>query len=140
MDKPTSTYERPLDTSLEMAVLAHLLQAERSKAADLFDTVAALLQASVPAQTTVTVGGWPWSKKRPVTAITVDFSDEVFELSLGKSGAVSIKQRKIVRGITLKSTDISMEKCLTAIVAKLAALEKDSEATRAAMEKLVFGR
>ncbi len=129
----------PQDLALEMAVLARLLKAEQRHSGQLFDMLAPLLQSCVPEQTTVTLGGWPWHKNRPVTGMVIVFDDVTLEMVVKKNGAVAVTHRKIVRGITLKSTVITMQEALREIVAKLAVLESQSAQTRDAMRKIVMG-
>lgn len=128
------------DASMEMAVLKHLLAAEQRNNAELFGTLAALLQAAVPDRTILAWGGWFWQKDRPVEAITIAFDDITFDLKINKKGAVTTTEHKIVRGIRLRSDTVTMAQCLKGIVARLTAMEAQSAATQAAIETFVRGR
>jgi len=131
---------RALDDSLQISVLGHLLRGERNQSESTLETLASLLQAAVPDRVQVTVGGWPWSRKRPVESLSIQFDDSAYHIASSKQSAPIITKQKISRGITLKSTQIAMEDCITEIVAKLGEIEQRSDATRRALQKFVQGR
>jgi len=129
-----------LDPALQMDVLAQMLKASQQEAGDLVELLAALLQSSLPDRTKVTRGGWFMSKERPVEELTIQFEDAGYQISKNKHGTVTVRQQKIVRGIALKSTDISMEQCINDLMTELTQLAEKHAETRAALNKFVMGR
>ncbi|MBS1994190.1 MAG: hypothetical protein JSS86_02390 [Cyanobacteria bacterium SZAS LIN-2] len=129
-----------VDDSLQIAVLGHLLRNERGQTAATLDTLASLLQAAIPERVEVTLGGYFWNKVRPVDRLVVSLDDGNFDIRRSKLGAPTATHRKVVRGITLKSSEVSMEECITMIVARLTEIEKKSAATRIALNNFVRGK
>lgn len=125
---------------MEMAVLKYLLEADQRNSAELFSTLATLIQAAVPDRAVVEYYGFFWQKNRPVKSITVSFADMTYELTISKSGAVTTSEQKFVRNVRLRTDTITMEHCLKGIVSRLAAMEQASAATKAAIEAFVRGR
>jgi hypothetical protein len=137
---PSLTPASGTDNSLQIAVLGHLLKAERNQTASAVETLASLLQAAIPDRVEVTLGGMFWSKNRPVESLTITFDNAVYHIAKSKHGSPVVKRRQVSAGIVLKNVEISMEVCITEVVAKLGELEKQSAATRIALTKFVTGR
>jgi hypothetical protein len=129
-----------LDNSLQLAVLGQLLKKERDQTATTIESLASLLQAAVPDRVEVIRGGFFWNTVRPVETLKVSLDDASYHIAKSKHGAPTATKSQISRGITLKSTTISMEVCITEIVAKLTEFEKSSAATRIALNNFVAGR
>jgi len=128
------------DDSLQIAVLGHLLRNERGQTAATLDALAALLQAAIPERIKITRGGYIWNKVRPVDQLNINFDDSAIEIKRSKSGAPTAVVSKIVGGITLKSSKVSMEECIRAVVDRLTKMEAESAATRIALRKFAEGR
>jgi len=88
----------------------------------------------------ITRGGYIWNKVRPVDQLNINFDDSAIEIKRSKSGAPTAVVSKIVGGITLKSSKVSMEECIRAVVDRLTKMEAESAATRIALRKFAEGR
>ena len=139
-DKSLSTVPSNDDDSMKIAVLGHLLKLEREQTASTIEAMATLLEAAVPDRVEVTRGGWPWSKVKPVERLTIALDDINYEITKSKHGAPAVTQRKVVGGIVIKTTKVTMVACITDIVERLTALENESAATRIALKKFATGR
>lgn len=127
------------DESLQMDVLAQMLKSDQRESADLVELLATLLQSSLPDKTKVTRGGWFMAKSHPVEELTIQFTDVGYMITKNKHGAVSVRQQKIVRNITLKSSDVTMEQCINDIVHQLTELSDKNAEMRTALSKFMTG-
>lgn len=134
------TPEDDLDVSMQMGVIANLLKADQKEAAELVELLANLLLSSLPDRTTVKRGGWLLSKEHPVEELKITFDDVGYQITKNSHGTVAARQQKIVRGVALKTTDVSMEVCVNSIVAEVAELAKKNASMREALSKFVSGR
>jgi hypothetical protein len=132
-------FDDDLDQALQVDVLANMLKSDRQASADLVEVLASMLEGSLPDKAKIVRGGWFMSKNRPVEELSIQFDETGYQITKNKHGAVSVKQQKIVRGVALKSSEVSMEQCMTDIVAQLTALAKKDSATRAALNKFMRG-
>lgn len=128
------------DKALEVAILASMVKADKEQAADQLEMLATMLENALPERTTLKRAGWFMSKARPVAELSVQFDEAGFLIVHSKHGSISAKEQKIVRGISLKSTDISMEVCIERIASELGKLAEKNSATRESLRKFVEGR
>ncbi len=128
-----------LDQALQVDVLARMLQAGQREASELVELLAKMLESALPDRAKVTRAGWFMSKTRPVETLTVQFEEVGYVINKSKHGSVSVKQQKIVRGVALKSSDVTMEQCITDIVAELQALSQKNSAARQSLNKFLSG-
>jgi DNA replicative helicase MCM subunit Mcm2 (Cdc46/Mcm family) len=127
-----------LDPALEADVLAAALQMDNRESGDLLEFLAQKLEQSLPQATTVLRSGNFLSKARPVKEITVRFENYHYQLSRGHS-LPSAKVMKLVRGVVLKTSEVSVEDWTAGIAQELAALAQRSAQTRAALSQFVLG-
>ncbi len=79
------------------------------------------------------------SKERLVKEITVRFNDYHYQIVRDRHGSLTAKVMKLVRGIVLKTTEISVEQWTEEVAQQLAQMAKQSAQTRAALNKFVLG-
>ncbi len=127
------------DQALKLDVLAASLRADKVQSTDMLETLAKMLQAAVPESTTISRGGWFMSKERPIEELTVKFDDYQYQINRAKHGSFSGRSMKLVRGVVLKTTDISIDKCIESILAELEKLAENNAQTRRALNKFVLG-
>lgn len=127
------------DAALEFETLAAAMQLEQKQSKDLVESLATMLELSLPDNVTVTRGGWILSKQKPVQEMTVRFEEFHYQIIRDKSGSFSAKALKVVRGIALKSTDIELDQCFADILKGVSNLANKSARTRAALSKFVAG-
>lgn len=126
-----------MDEALEVDILAASLRMEGAQSADMMEHLAKKLQLALPEHVTVTRGGWILSSSRPVKDILVRFEDSHYQLTKDKYGPVSAKHMKIVRGVALKTTDITFDQWIDGLAKEMAELAGRNTQAREAMAKLV---
>ena len=127
------------DQALKFDVLVASLRADKIQSTDMLESLAKMLQAAVPESTTISRGGWFMSKERPIEELSVKFDDYQYQISRGKHGSVTGRSLKLVRGVVLKTTDISVDKCIESILAELEKLAENNAEARRALNKIVLG-
>lgn len=132
---PDDDFER----ALKLDVLAASLRADKAEATQLLETLSKILLAAVPEQANIVRGGWMLSKDRPITELTVTFEDHEYQIVRGKHGSFSGRSRKSVRGVVLKTSDITLDECIKCILSELESLAVNNAQARAALNKLVLG-
>lgn len=129
-----------LDQPLMFETIAASLELDRKEARSLIESLATMLQGALPEQVIVTRGGWILSKDRPVETMLVRFEDIHYQISKEKAVATySAKALKIVRGVTLKTTDIELSECVEKIVAELTRLAEKNSRMRDSLRKFITG-
>ena len=106
------------DESLKIDILASALQMDRSESKELVEILATRLQTLLPDSTTVERGGWILSGNRPVKKLVVRFDDLHLSLEKDKS-RVTATSMKIVRGVVLKTSEISLDDWIKSLAAEL---------------------
>jgi hypothetical protein len=131
--------DEDLDPTLQVDVLAAALRLDQQEAGDLLEFLAKKLEQSLPQATTVTRGGGLFAKEHPVKEIVVRFDDYHYQINREKHGFPKAKVLKVVRGVVLKTTDISVDQWTEEIAQQLAQLAQRSAQTRQALNKFVLG-
>lgn len=122
---------------MQFEVLAAKLRADHGASGDLLELVAKMLETSYAGGTKVQRGGWFLSGKRPVTDLYVRFDDWQFQISKEKHGSINARSMKLVRGVSLKTNEISMEQCIDEILKELVKFSEKNASTRNALDKFV---
>lgn len=131
--------EDELDQALQVDVLAASLRMNQSEMKDRLEYLAAMLEQSLPANTTVRRGGWFLSAVKPVEELTVRFDDYHYRILRQRHGSLTAQQMKLVRGVVLKTTDIPIDQCMDEIVRELANLSENNSQARVALNRFVTG-
>jgi hypothetical protein len=127
------------DQALQLDVLAASLRSDSAQAKDMLEQLARMLQAAVPEAVTIERGGWFMSKDRPIQELNVTFDDFQFQIVRQKHGSMTASSKKLVRGVVLKTNEISVEKCIEEILAGLKEMSEKNAQTRRALNKFVLG-
>ncbi len=128
-----------LDSALQVDVLAAALRLDHQETRDLLEFLAQKLEQSLPQATTVTRSGGLFSKTRPVKEILVRFDNYHYQITREPHGSLIAKVLKLVRGVVLKTTEISVDQWTDEIAQQLADLSQRSAQTRQALNKFVLG-
>lgn len=128
-----------LDPALQVDVLAAALRLDHQEAKDLLEFLAQKLEQALPQSTTVTRKGGLFSKARPVQEIVVRFHDYHYQITREQQGAVTARVLKVVRGVVLKTTEISVDQWTDEIAQQLSQMAQQSAQTRQALNKFVLG-
>lgn len=127
------------DPALEADVLAAALQMNNQETGDLLEFLARKLEQSLPQATTVTRSGNFLSKARPVKEITVRFETYHYQLSRTPQGVPAARVLKLVRGVVLKTSEVSIAAWTAGIAQELVQLAERSAQTRDALNQFVLG-
>ncbi|MDF5720209.1 MAG: hypothetical protein PUP91_06910 [Rhizonema sp. PD37] len=130
---------KDVDPSLEIDVLAAALQMDSQESGDLLEFLAKKLELSLPQNTTVTRSGWFISKDHSVREITVRFDSYHYQIVRDKQNSLTAKVMKLVRGVVLKTTEISVKQWTEEVAQQLVQLAKHNAQTRNALNKFVLG-
>ncbi|MGA7954195.1 MAG: hypothetical protein WCA07_11820 [Gloeobacterales cyanobacterium] len=125
-------------SGLEVDVLAASLQLGLRESKDLLEFLAKKLEGPLAEQTTVRRGGWFLSKDHPVEDITLRFDECQYQISRERQGLCTAKVMKVVRGVVLKTTEVSVEEWLQSLAQELAHQAERSSATRQALSRFIL--
>jgi hypothetical protein len=116
-------------------LLAASVRADATDVRAFVSALATKLELSFPARCRVERSGFLAKKKR-VRRIAVDLGDARYELE-HDDGAVNARRSTVVRGIALKSEELSLEEWVDKLVAQLSVEAEQSERDREALERLI---
>lgn len=139
MEALTESNNEDLDQALQMDVLAASLRSDALQSSDLLEQLVKMLEAAVPERVTVTRGGWFMSKVKPIEELLVKFDDLQYRIVKPKSGSIQATSMKLVRGVVLKTNDVSLEQCIEGILNQLKEVSEKNAQTRRALNKFVLG-
>jgi hypothetical protein len=127
------------DNALEFETLVATLRSAHKQAADLLEYLAKMLESSYPEGTKISRDGWFMSGNRPVKDLKVAMDDAEYQIIRGgRTATFSARKAKIVRGVVLKTEEISVDQCVEEIVQHLAKLATKNDNARKALERIVL--
>ncbi|MBX9670143.1 MAG: hypothetical protein K2X93_21260 [Candidatus Obscuribacterales bacterium] len=125
--------------AIQFEVLAARLKDDHGASVDLLELLAKMLDSSYSSGTKITRGGWIMSKERPIEELSVRFDEWQFQITRAKHGTVNASSKKLVRGVALKTNEISLEQCIEEILKEVVKLSEKNSQTRAALDKFITG-
>lgn len=129
-----------LDDPLMFETLAASLQLNQRESKTLVESLATMLQGSMPDRVEITRGGWFLSKEKPIEDLLVKFDETHYQISKFKNGYnYEARALKIVRGIALKSNEIELEECIKRIVQEISQMSKKNARMQDALRKFIAG-
>jgi len=128
----------PLQEPLQMEMLAASLRADSTDNKAFLEALATKLSGSLPNQTTVTRHSSIFSREHPVKEITVVMGDYQYRIGREKQGPIVTQRAKVVRGIVLKTEQMSGQQWINDIAMNLAQEAVQSIQTRAALEQFLL--
>lgn len=126
------------EENLDLDLPAAELRADRAELGTSLEVLAATLEQALGELVTVErrkVGGFR-SKRRVVTRVALVLGDQQFELRAGPQGA-ECSRHKVVRGITLSRTELTLSDWLAEVVAGVSAGAQVSAQNRLALQELL---
>src|SRR3954452_10080802 len=135
--RPTGTVP-PVADAPDLDLLAASLRADATDTAAFLEALAARLEGAFPGQVEVQRKGGLLGGGKRVRRIAVRLDNTHYEME-PDHGSVVARRRNVVRGIALKSEDLSVEAWIDALSTDLLALAQTSERSRAALERLITG-
>jgi len=115
-------------------LLAASLRADATDVRTFVEALATKLELSFPERCRIDRGGL--LGKKHVKRIAVELGDGRYELA-NEDGAVSARRSSVVRGISLKSEELSLEEWIDRLAAELVAEADRSERGRDALQRLL---
>jgi hypothetical protein len=126
--------DRPV---VDMDLLAASLRADSSDLSAFVESLAAKLEAAVPARVRIDRRRSGMLGPRAVRSVTVDLGDRRLELR-AERGMVETRCARTSGGIVLKNEVLETDEWLAALSDALAAEARRSETTRKALERLLM--
>lgn len=131
--------DEEFDNALKLEVLMAALREDHGASKDLLNQLAKMLSGAYPSGTTITRGGWFMSSDRPVNDLMVRFDEWQFQIVREKHGSFTAREMKLVRGVSLKTSEISVDECINKILAEMMRLSEKNSQTKDALKKFVVG-
>jgi flagellar hook-associated protein FlgK len=120
-----------------------LLASLRADAADLhtfLQVLAVKLEDALPGHVQVQRHGGLFSHDKSVTRIALDLGEHQYSIGSDHHGQLHAQRQRIVRGIVLKTEDLSVDDWIRELVTELGQKAETSSQERAALERLLLGR
>jgi hypothetical protein len=136
---PTSPGESNLEPStgdLDLDMLAASLRADEQDLDVLVEVLAEKLTGVLGSRVEVRRQGGRFKKPQRVVGLALDLGDEHLEVERSNRG-LTCKKVHVVRGIALRTDELSFPDWVSSLVQLLAMEAKRSEATRAALDQLL---
>lgn len=124
------------DESLKIDILAASLRMDKQESSELVESLATRLQSLLPDSTTIERGGWMLSSVRPVKKLIVRFNDLHLGLVKEKS-RVTATSMKIVRGVVLKTSEISLDEWIKTLATELTKASNSSSEMKTALSEFI---
>lgn len=128
-----------VDQALAVDVLAACLTRDEEETGDLFEFLAKKLELTLPGRVKIHRTGGLFAKAHPVDEISLQLRDRHFTLHRGKAEAPEARVRKVVRGVILRTEDLSVPEWIEQLAEELATLARSSAETRDALHRFVLG-
>ncbi|HLY67972.1 MAG TPA: hypothetical protein VKU60_20705, partial [Chloroflexota bacterium] len=109
-----------VDQALAVDVLTACLSRDEQETGDLFDFLARKLELTLPGKVTVRRKRGLFVKAHPVQDIVLELGDNHFTLRRTDQGAPEARIRRVVRGVVLKTEDVSVPEWIEQLAAELA--------------------
>jgi hypothetical protein len=128
--------ENNLDQALEVDVLAAALSLDRRDSGDILELLARKLQGSLPQNTQI--------KRKllglgAIESITLCFDDYHYQISRERYGSIVARTIQVIRGISIKTTEISTEAWSLAVAQALARMAANNAQFNDALSKFIRG-
>jgi hypothetical protein len=95
------------------------------------------LQPALGERLRVQRAGW-FRRDGPIRRLDLDLDAQRFALEVGKGGALAATRQRVVRGIALKTEDLSVEAWLQAVAAALADYARTHQEALDALKRRVW--
>jgi hypothetical protein len=126
------------DDDMSFHIQAADLRLAAEEASDALEGLARRFELALPAQTEVERKGKLFSSEKPVQRVTVRLDDRHYMLERQRAG-VAASIQKVVRGVALRTDEVSLDAWLTTLAEDLNALAATSEKAREALGRFVRG-
>jgi hypothetical protein len=125
-----------LDQALTVDILAAALSTDRQASGDLLSLLAKKFAGGLPRNTQVRRS---WFGYGAVQAVIICFEDCQYEISREKYGSVVAKSIEVVRGVKIKTTQMSLTEWSQAIAQTLAQKALQNAEVRDGLQRFIVG-
>lgn len=125
-----------MEESSDFELLAASLRADSGDITAFTEALAVKLSGALPGQTVVERKGGLLSREKRVRRMTVDLGDQRYDLEVAGS-RITPRVCRVVRGIVLKTDEVSLEQWIDDLSRRLAQEAEHSEQARLALERLL---
>ncbi|MGI8554405.1 MAG: hypothetical protein ACR2PL_27000 [Dehalococcoidia bacterium] len=126
------------DPERDIDLLTASLRADAADGHVFLQALAVKLEGALPGQVHIERGGGLFSHENPVKAIEVELGEHAFRVHDRGHGRLEGQRQRVVRGIVLKSENLSLDQWIAELAAELGRLAASSERGREALERLLL--
>ena len=130
-----------LDPAVKLGVAANLARHFATEGRDLLSPLASLLQSALGERVELQMAGG-WFSKKVLSGLAFTLGEWRYALEDAggdlKSGPLSAKRTRVVRGVALKTDELSVEQWLEEVGLALEVEAQRNEAAHAALSKFVW--
>ena len=127
-----------MSSASEFDLLAASLRAESGDLRAFVEALASKLTDSFPHRVRVERSGRRFGGKQRVKSVSVAIGDNHYELE-NDEGEISCRRRNVVRGVALKTEQLSLEQWIDSMSEALTQVAAQTESDRAALGRLLGG-
>ncbi len=125
-----------IEQSLEVDVLAAALSIDRRESGDLLELLARKFKRFLPRNTQVQRN---WFGFGAIKTVTLCFDDYHYQISRERYGAIAAKTIKVIRGVSIKTTEISTAEWSQQVAQALAKIAARDAEVRNALSQFILG-
>jgi hypothetical protein len=127
-----------LSEPMRTELFAASLRADSTDIKAFLEALAAKLQGSLPNQTRVTRQSGLFSHEHPVKEVMVSLGEYQYRIGRERQGPLVAVRAKVVRGIVLKTEQITVDQWIEELSEALAQMAAQSAQARAALERFLI--
>ena len=128
--------EDNFNQALEVDVLAAALSIDRQESGDLLELLVRKLKRFLPRNTQVQRS---WFGLGAIKTVTLCFDDYHYQISRERYGSIAARMIKVIRGVSIKSTEISLEEWSQKVAEALAETAARDAKVRDALSQFIIG-
>ena len=126
-------------SEMELMITAADLRQGQEEVIAMLERLARTFELTLPENTEVRRGGWFFSKEKPVEALRVDFGEQGYGLVREGRTHVRAAVQKRVRGVVLKTSELSLDDWMAQVAAELSRVAQHNARAREAFGKFTRG-
>ena len=128
------------DDGTEIDQLLASLRADAGDAHAFLQALAVRLEGALPGQVQIERRGGLFTREKPVKQIDLDLGEQRYSIAEEGRGRLRAQRVHVVRGIALKTEELSVDEWIQSLAAHLNSLAATSSRAREALERLLIGR
>jgi len=127
-----------LSEPLRMEMFAASLRADNTDVKAFLEALAVKLEGALPGLTTITRQGGMFAREHPVKEISVSLGEYQYRIGRDRRGPLVAQRAKIVRGIVLKTEQITVDQWIDDLSEALVQVAGQSTQARTALERFLL--